>query len=51
MPQRSMPPPISGRGPTFGSSFVDALTALMTIVKVIGRNASPAWIGENSRFC
>ena len=43
----SMPPPISGRGPILGSSFVDALTALMTIASVIGRNARPDWIGEN----
>ena len=47
----SMPPPISGRGPTCGSSFVDPIVAAMTIVNVIGTNAKPVWIGENPRFC
>ena len=46
-----MPPPISGRGPIFGSSFVDALTAAMTIASVIGRNARPDSIGENASVC
>ena len=43
-----MPPPMSGRGPIFGRSFVDALVALMTIATVIGRNARPDSIGENA---
>ena len=45
-----MPPPISGRGPIFGSRTVEALVAAMTIEIVIGTNAKPAWIGEKPRF-
>ncbi len=47
----SMPPPISGRGPIFGSSFVEGIVAAMTIVSVIGRNARPDLIGEKPSVC